>query len=185
MNDAFKSSFDRFFAGPLVVLAGLLVIHLAWPGWTAVTLAPLFPLLAFGCYISGLRANLASALFISLYAWRAVNYDPLRAGIVAFSAFVMVGIVGTLRRQREAEARAAERNTYALNMVRTANGNLDRLEKVHNRTIDLDHGWNVITDEAKHREVTWVRGELATLRTIWQGWHQLYREREVVKGDSQ
>jgi hypothetical protein len=178
------TTFKRFLAGPLLTLAALLCAYFIWPDWNTLTLAPLFPLLAFSGFVSGLRANLVSAIFVSVYAYQSVNYSPERVIAVTLSVFGTVLIVGILHRQRRDAAVEAERNRHALELINAANGNLGRLREIHLDAANLIQSWKSLGEPGRFQVVDKIRGDLANVLLVWEGWHQLFKEREKMKWEN-
>jgi hypothetical protein len=176
-----RTNFNRYLTGPILCAAGVLLLLFLWPN--ATTLAPLFPLLAASGFISGLRANMVSALFISI-AIHQSSPDPSRTVVAILSAFGLAFVVGVMHRQRRDAAVEAERNRHAMTLVDAANGNLDALAEIHQDSQNLVSGWRALDDAARLRLADKIRGGLADVLLIFGGWHQLFKEKEALKWES-
>jgi hypothetical protein len=179
------TTFNRFFLSPLVTVILLLLVEYArrFDWYTPSTAIPLAGMLT--CvFWSGLRANAISALFITAYTLTIFPDDPARSSQVIIFAWFVAIPCGLLKQQQIRDAVEAERNRHAAALVDAANGNLGTLKEIHTDTVSLVQGWQILSPEIRFRRVDEIRGRLANVLHIWEGWHILYKEREALKWEN-
>lgn len=184
---AMVSKFERHFLGFLVNLASLLVIEalIVWAGWS-ISLAIPFGVLSFTVYRwSGFRGALFSAILItsfSVYHWDRYGWNGFIQ--IAIGAFGIAGFGGITKRALIRTAVEAERNRHAIELINAANGNLGKLREIHIDSVKLIDAWKSLSDTAKYEVVNNIRGNLAHVLNIWEGWHALFQERETMKWEN-
>lgn len=167
--------------GPLITVLATLFYHwLITLGYAPVTVAVLFPVVVVAAFMSGLRAGMIAALWVSGYsAWLVWATEPERAIVVAISLIVTNYMVGYLKRQ----SRLSQEIRRKAEAADELNGNIHRLRELDSILTDLIDAWDAISDGAKLTEVKAALHCNATLLTVVAGWRQLWKERESLLRD--
>lgn len=174
--------FRRFLLAPLTTVLLILFAYISGRFGYSTTLALPFAALSLGAWYGGLRANLASAFIISLYAF--FFYDPFRFASVAVSSFAIAGASGMLKRSLRETIIEAEH--YRLRLLDTFNGNKAKLKAALD---ELDTLRDEMYGEAKKNNI-WkarltkietVRGKLADLVLLVDSYHQMAEDRRLVE----
>lgn len=178
------STFERYILCPLAVAAALLLleasVRIGWP----IVLAFPYMVLAITTMLGGLRSAIAAATLILAYVIYQGDHYGLNGGLqVIVCAYGIAGAVGTLKYRERAKTIEAERNRHAAEAMNAVNGNLGKLKELHLDSVKLVDGWPSLSDAAKFEVVNGIRGGLAHVLNIWEGWHALFQEREILKWD--
>jgi hypothetical protein len=173
-----ENKFHRYFLAPLLVLFLVGVVDLAnLLEWYTLTLA--FPLagLAIGIWYGGLRANLASALIISVYAF--MTYDLARFAQVAIAAFLIAGSSGILK--RSLRANVLEGEYYRQKAMDSVNGNrakmVEALDQIDRALAYIGTGK---LDDPLFISVMAARKRLADTLTLTDSWREMAQSKQVA-----
>jgi hypothetical protein len=173
--------FKRYFLGPLVVMAMIGVVEYFHTILLFEPSAALpFAGMAISLYFGGWRSNMASALLASSYALVLHPDDPARVAQAVIACFA-VAIGGSFLRESERKAWThAGSNQDKAEFVDSINGNLKLLERAHKMSDDLLEGWEVLSQSARYEKIAQIRGTLANLRLLAEGWHKMAKERGFI-----
>lgn len=175
----------RYVLSPLLVLLFLIGVDFASRyEWFTVSLALPIGVLSLCLFWSGLRANILSAVFITAYALYNSSFDPSRTIQLVFAVWPVAVTGGLLKRWLIESVIEAERNRHAAEAMSAVNGNLGKLKEIHLDSVKLVDAWKSLNDTAKFEVVNNIRGNLAHVLNIWEGWHALFQEREAVKWEN-
>lgn len=183
-----SSDFKRHLLGPCIVFLSLFLgeVGIRLYHFPVILAIPYAVLALTAFYWSGLRGALLSALLISLYPplLRYSHYGLFGSIVIALGAFMIAAPSGILKRALKEQVAAAERNRHAMELINAANGNLGKLREVHLDSVKLIDAWKSLSDAAKFEVVNSIRGNLGHVLTVWEGWHALFQEREIVKWEN-
>lgn len=132
--------------------------------------------------VGGRWIGLVAAALVGAYStWAFGPPDPIRQIVLAVSALAAGWTAGYLRYRYRLLAEEAGQIRWKAQLVDEINGNLEKLAETHKLASDLWQGWPVLSDEAKSKKVDEIRGKLAGLRQLVEGWHAIAQERERTK----
>jgi hypothetical protein len=186
-----NSPFSRYVLSPLLVALFLVGIELASRhGWFTASLALPVGVLALCLFWSGLKANILSAIFITVHALYTSSFEPSRTLQLVFTVWPVAILGGILRRWliesvRETERqrlRAAENQSKA-DFVDNLNGNIETIKEINRGLIELANAMPVLSRPAILEILNRIQNKAANLAQRTVGWHQLALAKKEVVGD--
>lgn len=181
----------RYILSPVLTLLTLILIDQAIR-WNLLAVSLAFPVgvMALCLFWSGLRANVLSAIFISAYAFYSSDFDPSRAGQIAFMALAVAIGGGVMRRwliesvrETERQRLRANENQEKADFVDNLNGNIETIKEINRELIELSNALGVLSKPQIRDELNRIQNKAANLAQRTVGWSQLALAKKTVTGE--
>lgn len=170
------TKFERYLVGPLSTLAFIALVQLATHfEWYTASLAFPFIGLAIGAFYGGLRSNLVSALFITLYTVIASDYNIARSIQIILAALTIAVISGALKQSLRRSILEAE--YYRQKAIDTYNGNRSKMVEALDN-LDRALRTDDIVDVKKFVQI--ARIKQADTLTLTGSWHEMAKDKRIA-----
>lgn len=177
----------NFLIVPLVTFALTVAHYLVaslFPQFGASLIGPFLGFILICIMFGDPICSLVGALIFSLYAHVESGYDSWR--IVQVVVFSVIGALSSVavRRSLIRWHDEAIRNRHAVDLINAANGNLGKLKEIHLDAKNLIQWWDGLSEAARFEMAKNILGNLAHVLTVWEGWHALFQEKEIMKWEN-